>query len=275
MLELTFGHDVELFLTKNSEIIPSCGKIGGDKHNPMPISASLSVLEDNVTIELNGPPSFTISDFGRLCSRQEQELSGYLSSKGYGFNRGTWKKFSPSSLNNPKALMIGCEPDYDAFQKMGVQRPIFDIQEFGTKRFAGGHIHIGFPPKYSFKVPPFVHVRFYAIVGALYALARGQKEYERRKYYGLPGLFRLKNYGDDRSGIEYRSLGNWWFPSGYAIVENMAKVSSFLEENPALVKEYHSSIPWSDVSQAVLSDDPARAADMYDYIAGIAPELLL
>jgi hypothetical protein len=267
-MAITYGHDVELFLTQDGETaISACDQIGGEKKKPLRVSDYLSVLEDGVTIELNGPPTTDLQSFSAIIQAQQKSLSSFLSKKGLAWMIKPSALFSPEALKNPKACTIGCSVDYDAFSPQGVREPP-SIKLFGNERFAGGHIHIGLP---STDIPAFVFIRFIAAFVTLPILAVGHdKQGNRRKFYGLGGLFRPTEYPGGIKGIEYRTFSNFWWDWRYRGPNPIWAIHQMLPwmlAHPEEVKKAHSGIPWGDIKAIIEIEDQDAAGAVYDYLS--------
>jgi hypothetical protein len=116
-------------------------------------------------------------------------------------------------------VRLGCDPSYNVYNMHG--RHVEDGRKLPW-RFAGGHVHFSLPE--ALRTPP----RVRSIVRALDALcgvpavcfAQGVDRPIRRKYYGLPGEFRLPPHG-----VEWRTLSNFWMyhPLSYHLVFDLAR----------------------------------------------------
>lgn len=113
---------------------------------------------------------------------------------------------------DPECLRFGCNPDESIYGSREVKYP--NGKEY-TKRFSGGHFHLGSSNTDQMKIlkDP-VQLEnliklFDAIPGIMsIAMSDGKEEVERRKYYGKAGTYRIQNHG-----IEYRTLSSFWLVS--------------------------------------------------------------
>lgn len=120
---------------------------------------------------------------------------------------------------NDDHVRLGCDPSYNVYNMKG--RHVVDGRQLGW-RFAGGHVHFELP--LPWKIP----ARVRSIIRALDCLcavacvcfAQGIDVPIRRKYYGLPGEFRLPEHG-----VEWRTLSNFWMyhPMAYHLVFDLAR----------------------------------------------------
>lgn len=113
-------------------------------------------------------------------------------------------EISPEMLNSAKDehVALGCAPSHNAYGLTGIDVPNPRMLRY---RFAGGHIH-----KQMHKLLPVEANRIVKVLDALVAVpcvTMFQKLDDpiRRKFYGLPGEYRLPKHG-----LEYRVLSNAW-----------------------------------------------------------------
>jgi len=112
-----------------------------------------------------------------------------------------------------RACEFGCEPDYSAWDEdEEIAYP--DAKSF-LKRFAGGHIHVGYGNSViyeAFLYKPENILRcvramdiFVGIPSVAFTQNNRELEKERRKYYGQAGRYRKQPWG-----FEYRALSPFW-----------------------------------------------------------------
>jgi hypothetical protein len=204
------GGDPEVFVKDRAtgKIITSeAAKIGGEKGNGKPFGPSTQkfrILEDNVAVELNFPPSHDVYAFHEKMELLREALEAYLYTKAMTWVPTSQHKFTIDQLATPKAQVFGCDPDYNAYDTSSDEPAgrVVDPTKIGNLRFCGGHIHLGFDNQYNIPLPALV-----ILVDMFIGLPSLQydTQYERRKHYGLAGLYRDKPYG-----LEYRTMSNWW-----------------------------------------------------------------
>lgn len=263
----TLGMDPEFFVsTFTGEVVPICDKVGGDKGNPIPFNSVPglgdyigSFLEDGVALEVNIQPVSTASAFNSYTMHLKEAIDHLLSSKRllpvWGFST---YKFSNAQLNNPKAQTLGCDPDICAYGSVNQDgewspsaRPKMRVEDLGNFRHVGGHIHFGYDTDL---IPRHVMVQ---LIDALVYLPvlKYDKQTERRKIYGLAGLYREKDYG-----VEYRSMSNFWFHNqnriahnsiDYIIAINAINLMANLHRNQELMAELYSRLPILDVKNVI------------------------
>lgn len=254
------GHDAELFVARNGSLIPSCGLVGGTKGQPLPIPKSkygVKYQEDGVTLEYNQNPvpAFIRKNDahspGAIFIAGHKELTTWaLKEKGLEvLSPCPEQEFSPDLLQHPQARTLGCDPDYCAYEP-GIKRVAPDINQMGNKRFAAGHIHIGYDVKGS-GVPDFIMIRLLdALVYTRWSVYDKQKG--RRKFYGLAGLYRPKSYG-----VEWRTPSNFWLrhPS---FVDDVAFLAHAVVNDPKKAREVYSGINFEEVQSTINAETDTR-----------------
>lgn len=197
------GADPEMFLRDASNaLISSIGKIGGSKENPLPlpIGDGFAVQEDNVAVEYNIPPAASKEELKSNIQRVLKYLTEDLGKKGLHITRESALSFPMSELLDPAAMVFGCDPDFNAWEKGAINpRPrAADI----SLRSCGGHIHIGYTFKDRQEVQQFIkHMDLWLGVPS----AKMDEGLLRKQLYGKWGAFRYKPFG-----CEYRVLSNYW-----------------------------------------------------------------
>ena len=201
MLE-TLGSDMECFAkNKDGHHVALCGKIGGTKEQPIQLKhlpKGYMVQEDNVAAEFNIPVCNTCTDFVEAFSIMRGEITGILDKLALTISDNASYSFDKTELTHPKALIFGCEPDFDAWSKKENRKP---FSEDDTLRTCGGHIHVGS------NIDMVAGVRnmdlFLGVPAVI--LDNTPASIARRVLYGKAGAMRPKPYG-----WEYRTLSNFW-----------------------------------------------------------------
>ena len=199
------GADVEAFLYSNKEnrFVPCVGVLPGTKENPFPLPGmpkGYAVQEDNVMVEFNIPPKKTPGQFTTAIHKAVSGVRAMLEEKYPTEFRMYFKadaRFMQKDLTSQQAKLIGCEPDFNAYEG-GVMRR--DPPPIGVHRGAGGHIHLGG----DFQCPDFIAALFADLSLGVAAYTKLTKA-RRDDWYGKPGVYRPKPYG-----IEYRSPDCMW-----------------------------------------------------------------
>lgn len=197
--KFTLGADPELFLvTQEGKFISSVGKIGGTKDMPQAIGEGCAVQEDNVAVEFNIPPAYSIEEFQTSLAYSLTLLEAKAKDIMLNLSVTASAEFDPDQLNTPQARLFGCEPDFNAWTERQNPRPRAENKQL---RSCGGHIHVG------------TELNGLDVIRAM-DLFLGcpstilDKDVRRRQLYGKAGAFRYKPYG-----VEYRTLSNFWLQS--------------------------------------------------------------
>jgi hypothetical protein len=245
MSNFTIGADPE-FMLKNyqGQLISAIGKIGGDKWNPKPISeVGHAILEDNVSVEFNIPPSDNADAFVAHLSFVMQHLRGVADSHGLLFAEGVASaSFPETELQTPEALVFGCEPDFNAWTEQVNPKPKSDDPNL---RSCGGHVHIGT------SLDPIKVIRACDLFLGVPSVWM-DSDSKRRELYGKAGAFRPKPYG-----VEYRTLSNFWIWSEKHmrwVYDQTNKALDFVEQgneiDPEMGKLVCQAINQGDLSAA-------------------------
>jgi len=228
---MLIGCDPELFLTVNGKLTPCVGLMPGTKQRPfaIPSAHGLKVQEDGVTLEFNVAPverhAFASHIRGSL-----KELSKFVRLR---IPEGSWQvqataRFTKAELNSEQAMLLGCDPDCNAWAK-GRQRFPPSIKQIRNDRFAGGHLHFGYD-KAACSVPPWALIQFIEVMGYLPVLP-ADKQGRRRLFYGKPGLYREKEYG-----VEYRTPSNFWLLQP-DLTLSMSRAAESVVKHPELARQ--------------------------------------
>lgn len=272
------GADPEVFVksVETRSIVPICGLVGGTKEAPILFQNFLkrnqeegdyAYQEDGVVFEFNMPGTTGADRFLsnlRAVWAASQEL---LETKGLRTQIKAEHTFKAADLTHPNALRVGCSPDMYAYGEDGPEhRKPLNAQEFGFRRFAGGHLHLG----YNKKVPPFVMVKFLDVLLGLPSLVY-DKQGTRRQYYGLPGLYREKPYG-----LEYRSLSNYWLKGvskgDYTcmIAGTMLDLGITAQTRPEILANAYKMLPWDDIRDAIKQENVDLGREIHRYAMNVA-----
>jgi len=202
---VTIGSDFELFLVDaENKYISAIPFIEGTKEDPKPLSPfGHAIQADGTLFEANVPPVPLTSveemwnDIQFVLETAKEHLPKELKLKCC--TNGIYEE---SQLDDPKARLAGCDPDFNAWDG-GNSNPKPDISE-NPKRCCGFHIHIAFPG-----AEPSSGMRLMRLLDVNIALPLLfiDEDRERRLLYGKAGSFRFKDYGEV-TGLEYRALSN-------------------------------------------------------------------
>jgi len=202
MIQFSLGCDPEIFVTDGLMARSVIGKVGGTKHNPMPlpIGEGFCVQEDNVAMEFNIPPAFSKAEFISHLNKATDFLENTVCKHfDWKFDKRSAISFAVEELDDPRAFVFGCEPDFNAWTGRVNPRPTAADK---TLRSAGGHVHIGCKNLKGLSSRKVVKAcdLFLGVPSVL--MDKGEA---RKQLYGKAGAYRDKSFG-----VEYRTLSNFW-----------------------------------------------------------------
>jgi hypothetical protein len=233
------GCDPEVFLfnEQDNKFISSVGLVGGSKDSPMPIDGEgNAVQEDNVTVEFNTPPCYTVEDFKKHINKNKQWITDHASKLGLKLAIKPSAVFDADQLDTEAAQTFGCEPDFNAWND-GKMNPRPRARNRNL-RSCGGHVHI----QCDHETTDILEVvrAMDLFVGCL--MLEFDNDKGRRELYGKAGAFRKKSYG-----VEYRTASNVWIESDDRIqwvwdqtekaLEFVARGRRFTEEEGKLIQQ--------------------------------------
>jgi hypothetical protein len=273
------GCDPELFVRRaGAEIIPVCGLIGGSKDFPKPLPAATllegdigayAVQEDGVALEFNTPAFQRADSFVLGIGHALKECKRMARARKLELVTSPYHSFDAKALEDPRACVLGCLPDNDAYSEVpGAAREPFRIEQLGTNRFCGGHLHLGYDKT---KVPVHVMARFMDLFIGLPSIHK-DKQGPRRGYYGKAGLYREKDYG-----IEYRTLSNYWLrdaqnpdsPHLHYLAQSVIDLGLMASSHPERLAKAYEEIPWDDVREAIATENTTVAYEIYSYCTAV------
>ena len=194
---MRLGSDPEVFLIdKMGKHISALGYINADKWHPLQIpdmAPGFTLQEDNVALEYGIPPAASAEEFSQYLEAVMQRSLKEL--PGLSFSKLSCHVFTPDQMQNPRAHVFGCEPDYNAWTKDYNPSP---QPPHPFMRSAGGHIHV------ETKENPYDVVKAMDLFLGVPSVLMDEGE-QRKKLYGKAGAHRVKSYG-----VEYRTLSNFW-----------------------------------------------------------------
>jgi hypothetical protein len=275
------GADPEFFIGTDKKLISSIGVIGGEKGKGVSISPIINAtwLEDNVAVEVNAPAYKSAGDFKTRWMQIMSEVKKTLAAKKMHAIIKPVVNFRSEELGHPKAHVYGCDPDFCAYDEDTKKPRVVDVQQFGNTRFAGGHLHLSFQNRD--KIPAYaVAMIFDALVGLPAIMLDSQQE--RRKSYGLAGLFRTKKYADGSEGIEYRTLSNFWIKDVHQDPEathmhymaaTALSIGHAASMRPMELSKFFIRLPLKDIQQTINKEDKVRARELLNFVKNV-PEIL-
>ncbi len=143
--------------------------------------------------------------------------------------------------------IFGCDPDKDAILAEPANGPVVDVREH-PYRYFGGHIHVSDGDK-LIKDYPEVFVKLMAItVGNLCISISPYSDLEKKRafHYGQPGRYRVQNYPNGETGVEYRTPSNYWITDKEAVTNVFKWINTaytIFENPPTAVKVINDLLP--------------------------------
>lgn len=236
------GSDPELFLKNSEGYISAIGLIGGSKDRPRPIKElgkGFYVQEDNVLLEFNTPPAGKANKWVDNHVNMLKYLNETLAAKGLQISIDASVEMPKAQLQDPRAHVFGCEPDFNVWTLMPNPKPKADNPFL---RSAGGHVHVAFKGSNADKI--LLARKLDLFLGTWSVLK--DEDTARKKLYGSAGAIRFKPYG-----LEYRVLSNFWLKNP----ANIAAVWDLVE----MAKRYKGDVP-ANVPEIINNNNKDGAA---------------
>lgn len=271
-MSVTIGSDPEFFIADSrGNPYPISGLLGGTKSAPVPMLEQLgegyAVQEDNLMAEFNIPPCRDADEFvaaigeareaaldlirirfpeASVYHGPEADFSGYRDAPGYD--------------------MFGCAPDYCAYDADPTAPRSLGgdpLTLFGTRRFAGGHIHVGNLPE---DMPPHIFAMFLDLSIGLAGVAADPSTVNgRRAWYGKAGVYR-----PTRWGMEYRVPSNWWLWNNQlarGVAEAVGYTANLAQRDPGMLERIYTTVPWGSVQRAIGTRNITLAQDIAAFLS--------
>ena len=205
-MQIQIGADPELFLKRKGFFINAHDMIPGTKAAPHPVNGG-AVQVDGMALEFNINPAGKPEQFVDNINTVLGELRNMIP-EDFDFSFAAVATFDPEYMlqQPPESLLLGCEPDFDAYQGKENAKP----DNAQPMRTAAGHVHIGWREGEQDSQ----HIEECRAITRQLDYVLGipsmvlDHDFKRREMYGKAGAFRAKPYG-----AEYRVLSNFWLKS--------------------------------------------------------------
>lgn len=205
--KFTLGADPEIFAFKNGVLVPAFEFLP-------PKGEGRTMYWDGFQAEWKYKDAWTCQNNLVKNTRESlQQMAKLAQTKGASLSLINVVRIPAELLKTTsyKHVELGCEPSFNAYKLRGkaVENPRLLLY-----RFTGGHMHFG----QWFARPNYVKIvkTLDSILGVwAVGVARTLDSPIRRQYYGLPGEYRMpeygvNEYGKQTYGVEYRTLSNFW-----------------------------------------------------------------
>jgi hypothetical protein len=212
---MTIGSDPEFLLADSEGIKSAIPVLKQDKDNPIDLQDGYKIYYDNTMFEASLPPATSKEVFRETFRTLFKKMKKVTDMEVIAMPS---HDFSLEECSHPGALVSGCDPELDAYERKSYTPPDFTK---GTFRSAGGHIHVGREDfgkieEYDFNEPllgsdskeNMVKLMDVLVGLPLTVIDNSEQSKKRKKIYGKAGRFRRTSYG-----IEYRTLSNYWLSS--------------------------------------------------------------
>lgn len=203
-MNFLIGADPEVFVRENGALVSGFNLVPGTKENPYPVQNG-AVQVDGMALEFNISPASTVDEFLFNIQSVMAQLSEMIPGKELDVSSVAHFGEEYMSTQPPEALLLGCDPDFNAYTGAENQKPDVHL----PFRTAAGHVHIGWTQDADPKSTQHLEMCMKLTRQLDYFLALPSlfldTDDTRRKMYGAAGAFRPKSYG-----VEYRVLSNFW-----------------------------------------------------------------
>ena len=153
-----------------------------------------------MALEFNIPPAESKEQLKENINKIKTFLSNTVGLMGLQFSKSSATLFPMDQLSNPKAMVFGCDPDFDAWNG-GAVNPKPRANDWRL-RSCGGHVHIGEKIESVEDAQRLIRWMDFCAGVPSTVLDDG---FLRKSLYGKRGAYRIKPYG-----VEYRTLSNFW-----------------------------------------------------------------
>jgi hypothetical protein len=282
---VTVGADPEVFVRDaRGSYLPIYGQVGGTKENPTRFSPPavyvqegthncFAYQEDGAALEFNIPPSYSGGYFQYYITSAVDWLNAnLLTRKRLVIDYRPEIDLQPRFLEHPLSQQIGCLHDHYAWDESlagaGYRRKPFTAAAFGTKRFAGFHIHLAYDHS---AVPQHIMAKLMDLYIGAPAVLHGDHQLGRREFYGRAGLYREKPYG-----IEYRTLSSRALKlertvdskhlTPGCLGEAAVQLGRLSYSDISRVVALYNQAPWAAVRRAIEEEDMSQAELVYSWV---------
>jgi hypothetical protein len=252
------GADPEVFLVDNNGNPYSAeGLFGGTKQEPKVMEGlpeGFFIQEDNVAAEFNIPATGNPQEWAKNLARGMAYIKAVAKKHKLKPFYAPALDFPLRQVMTPHALMLGCDPDFNAWTEAVNPRP----RAPERMRTAAAHIHV------SWEDPDdeqrWELVRALDVFLGLPSIMITEPS-DRRKLYGKAGACRLKKYG-----VEYRVLDNFYMasvPLSTKVADRVYFTTDSINQNDLLRKDIRKH--FAEIQTAINTHNKEVAADLMSY----------
>jgi hypothetical protein len=259
-MSFTFGADPEFIVVNNDEFKSAIGVLSRKENATL--KNKNKYYFDNVLAEIAILPGKNKSEVLSNFKTALHDLAKLI--KPNKFIIKASGHYPKKELACPEAKIAGCNAEWSVYSLQEVYPPDEDVEmmdgyyQFKTSfRSAGGHIHLGSENLLDSMVNHNVIRMMDLFLGIpSIFLDTDETSRSRRKIYGHAGSHRQPDHG-----LEYRTLGNFWFSSP-ELVSLIYDLSEFSLE--FVDKKYHERF-WSVNEDLLDEEDPSVAYTCFGY----------
>jgi hypothetical protein len=252
------GADPEVFLVdRKGNPFSAEGLFGGTKQEPKPMEGlpgGFFIQEDNVAAEFNIPASRDPGEWARSLQQGMAYIKEVAKKHKLKPAYAAAFEFPRYQVSTPQALLLGCEPDFNAWTEAVNPRP----RAPDLMRTAAAHIHVSWDQPNDEQRWEFVR-GLDVFLGLPSILATDPSP--RRQLYGKAGACRLKKYG-----VEYRVLDNFYMSSillSQKVGERVYACADVISDNDLLRRDIFKHGP--EIQMAINEHNKELAAGLMAY----------
>jgi hypothetical protein len=289
---VNMGADPEFFFAKKET-----GVIGSEAILPKDglQTNGGKIVIDGVQAELNPVPSTCRESLASSIRSCFVTLQSTMAAKG----EDVKVDFSRSILISPEEMAklekanqrLGCAPSLNVFKsRTGIKLSEVDGSKH-LQRSAGGHVHVSAGSGAGTTMDHMIKWNHRELVQMLdlivgntcVLLDRDPSNKERRKLYGKAGEYRLPIYkvgSQNISGLEYRTLSNFWLTSYplMSLVFGLTRITMELMSDPVnsrlFYEEFTKAVPYAKVRHAINFNNVKLAEEIYRTIEPMLWEVI-
>lgn len=228
-MKFTIGSDPEAFILSEAvnSVVSAKRFTVGTKDVPEDMGDGYALMNDNILIEGNVPPSRNRDEFIASMTKLHDMISERASRRFAKQVNSDAMEISTDLARTKEAREFGCSSFRDAWNGfLEISTPVL----LTNWRSAGCHIHIGFEEERdNFKMAV---VRAFDMLVTVPAIEETGFNYRTSNLYGLLGAARITSYG-----VECRSLGGSFFRK-----ESFGWIYDKVEQAIALAEEKEDQI---------------------------------
>lgn len=252
-MEFMIGADPELFMKKDNTPVSAYNAVPGTKEQPHPVKNG-AVQVDGMALEFNINPASSEEEFVYSINSVMGQLKEMVPDFEVVAEPVAHFGHEYIASQPEKAVELGCDPDFNAWEEGRVNEPPNVKAPFRT---GAGHIHIGWTE--GADKTEAIHMEtcltlvkqldfFLALPSLFFDDGDGE---QRRELYGKAGCFRPKSYG-----VEYRVLSNRWLEN-----ENLQRwvYRATMKAIDCLCNGRRLEKKWGDIQEIINTSDKEKA----------------